>query len=177
MRRQTVSKEDIIQKGLAVIETEGIEKCSVRRLAKEAGISVGTVYNHFDSIDAFIVEAFNTSWQGTYEKLEKIAAREASLYDRLEEIFRVTLEDVVSRNNLGSKLYQMYMGTGTGSVHFKSVYDKVYGLVDGMLARAASEEKREALARWIVVLLFNYAKTRRHLEAGDRILLKQLLEG
>jgi AcrR family transcriptional regulator len=80
-------REEIIAKAGALIETEGLEAVQARRIAREAGCAVGTVYNLFGDIDGLIV-AINAT---TLDMLGgAISAEAESLHDG-------TLEQRLSR--------------------------------------------------------------------------------
>ena len=47
-------KETLIEQGIALIYEEGIEKFSLRKLAKKVGVSATACYNHFGNIEELL---------------------------------------------------------------------------------------------------------------------------
>lgn len=47
-------KETLIEQGLELIHEEGLEKFSLRKVAKKVGVSATACYNHFGNFDALI---------------------------------------------------------------------------------------------------------------------------
>lgn len=48
---------------------EGFEAINIRTLAKEAGVSVGTVYNYFDNKDDILLALTEAYWRGTLAEM------------------------------------------------------------------------------------------------------------
>ena len=51
-------KETLIEQGITLIHEEGIEKFSLRKLAKKVGVSATACYNHFENIDDLLQAMF-----------------------------------------------------------------------------------------------------------------------
>lgn len=58
-------KETLIEQGIELIHEEGIEKFSLRKVAKRVGVSATACYNHFGNVDellqgmyAYVIERF-----------------------------------------------------------------------------------------------------------------------
>ena len=49
MNTAATSKEEILYVCLSIIQNDGLEAVNIRNVAKKCNISVGTVYNYFDS--------------------------------------------------------------------------------------------------------------------------------
>ncbi|SHJ34387.1 transcriptional regulator, TetR family [Dethiosulfatibacter aminovorans DSM 17477] len=183
MRHKIVSKDQIIGQALKIIETEGPKKCSVRRLARELDVAVGTIYNYFDSREAFIVEAFMTSWTDTLGRLNSIAAKDGSRYELMTEIFEETMKDVRKRNELGKEILTIYMSQD--NKYFKMVAEQLKeiakkivlkGCDSGYSMSAEYENSREeSLVNLISLLLHDGLRTKKSLTSGDKALLKELL--
>lgn len=51
-------KETLIEQGIELIHEEGIEKFSLRKVAKKVGVSATACYNHFGNIDELLQEMY-----------------------------------------------------------------------------------------------------------------------
>ncbi len=47
-------KEALIEQGIELIHEEGIEKFSLRKVAKRVGVSATACYNHFENMEELI---------------------------------------------------------------------------------------------------------------------------
>ncbi len=72
-RRQKIF-ESAITVGNEIAKTDGLAGLTARRIAKNIGCSVGTLYNVFDSLDTLIIHLNGTTFDALYEELKKIEA-------------------------------------------------------------------------------------------------------
>lgn len=68
-------KETLIEQGIELIHEEGIEKFSLRKVAKKVGVSAAACYNHFGNIDellkgmyAYVIDRFSTVLEQAVEE-------------------------------------------------------------------------------------------------------------
>ena len=66
MRNKISSKEAIIATGEKIIMEEGLAKCSIRRIAKELSLAVGTIYNYYPSREELLLQVFHVSWEKSF---------------------------------------------------------------------------------------------------------------
>lgn len=52
-------KETLIEQGIELIHEEGIEKFSLRKVAKKVGVSATACYNHFENIDELLLGMYS----------------------------------------------------------------------------------------------------------------------
>lgn len=64
-------KETLIEQGIELIHKDGIEKFSLRKLAKNVGVSATACYNHFENVDELIREMFSYITDKFAKALEK----------------------------------------------------------------------------------------------------------
>ncbi len=70
-RRQQVF-EDALAVAKKIAEKQGLKGLTVRRIAKEIGCSVGTIYNVFDNLDTLILHLNGRTFDSLYEQLIKV---------------------------------------------------------------------------------------------------------
>ena len=72
--------------------TDGYEGFTIRDVAKECGVSVGTIYSYFSSKEALLTQAMVEEWRGLIreirEKMPAMETPEAKLEYLYESIFR-----------------------------------------------------------------------------------------
>lgn len=115
-RRADHTKEElealIVSAARQLIVADGVDKLSARRLSKEIGYAPGTLYHHFDDLDA-IVTAVNV---GTLKGLALAfsQAQEGELSgDTLHRYADVFLDYVQRNKNLWNALFEFRRAPGT----------------------------------------------------------------
>ena len=73
MRRQRIF-EDAMDAATEIAQTEGLGGLTVRRIAKQIGCSVGTIYNVFDNLDTLILHLNGRTFDSLHEELTKVEA-------------------------------------------------------------------------------------------------------
>ena len=66
MNTAATSKEEILCICRSIIQNDGIEAVNIRNVAKKCNISVGTVYNYFDSKYALLAAAVESVWKDIF---------------------------------------------------------------------------------------------------------------
>lgn len=56
MRTNRITKEDIIQTAIALVEEHGMPSLSMRELAERLGVKTPSLYNHIESMEQLLVE-------------------------------------------------------------------------------------------------------------------------
>ena len=76
--------EDILEAAARVLSREGAHRFTTVRVAEEAGVSVGSLYQYFPSKEALLFRLQTDEWQETWSVLEEILNDE-----RLEPLSRL----------------------------------------------------------------------------------------
>lgn len=96
MRTLNLSKDDILERALAFVKDQGIQRLSMRTLSAHTGVSVGTLYNYFGDKDQFAKELMETYWKDAIEKMDTNRPCSIQLSDMLdkfyEEIHRLSID-------------------------------------------------------------------------------------
>ncbi len=71
MRRQQIFENALATAG-KIAKEEGLAGLTVRRIAKEIGCSVGTIYNVFDNLDTLILHLNANTFDALYEEMIKV---------------------------------------------------------------------------------------------------------
>ncbi|MDO4454708.1 MAG: TetR/AcrR family transcriptional regulator [Eubacteriales bacterium] len=73
MNRQITTEEAILNISKKYILKNGISSFNIRRIAKECGISVGTLYNYFPSKTQLIISTVESVWREIFEPFDHLA--------------------------------------------------------------------------------------------------------
>lgn len=76
-------RQKIIDKSELLFITHSYEEVDMRKIAKESGIAVGTLYNYFPNKWDLYVESIKSSWINTLHNLDEIVESENDNEDKL----------------------------------------------------------------------------------------------
>ncbi len=80
-------KELIIGKAQEILYRDGYLKLSMRSLAKECEIALGTIYNYYPTKQELITEMMMEYWQNFLKQVREIVGSEDEFYHELKDIF------------------------------------------------------------------------------------------
>ena len=83
-RRKERKKENIRQAALELFKTYGFAKVTVNDVARKAGVSPVTIYNHFGSKEKLVYEVVKALFVNTLEKYRGIIMGEGTFIEKLE---------------------------------------------------------------------------------------------
>lgn len=66
MNKSATSKEALLEIARDIAYHEGISKVSIRRLANESGVAIGTVYNYYPSKADLVVAVMEDFWKNVF---------------------------------------------------------------------------------------------------------------
>ena len=82
--RSTELVATILQAAIRVLEREGAQRFTTIRVAKEAGVSVGSLYQYFPNKQAILFRLQTDEWEATGATLDAILGDTALLEFRIE---------------------------------------------------------------------------------------------
>jgi len=85
-RRKEQKKESIRRAALELFQTFGFKKVSVNDIARRAGVSQVTIYNHFGSKEELIRDVMKWFGWGLFEKYKDTMEKEIPFQEKLEYI-------------------------------------------------------------------------------------------
>ncbi len=145
-RRAIENREDLgealIQAAEATIRRDGYSALTARRLARDLGISVGTVYNVHGSMDQ-LIEAVNArTLSGLERRIAAIDLQKGGVEDILVEFATRYMNYVQDNLNLWSVLFD---GQLSPSAELnQATIDRLFGFLEQALAPVAPDEETRA---------------------------------
>ena len=85
-RRKTQKKDSIRRAALELFQTYGFQKVSVNEIAKRAGVSQVTIYNHFGSKEGVVRDVMKWQMLNIFEKYKNMMESELPFIEKLENI-------------------------------------------------------------------------------------------
>ena len=79
-------KERIRAAAIRVFSQEGFDRASVKSIAAEAGVAVGSIYNHFRDKDDLLISIFEEAFHRRLARLEELAQQGLPIRDQVERI-------------------------------------------------------------------------------------------
>ena len=107
-------RESILQTARNTLLSDGYERLSLREVARQCNIAVGTIYNYFPSKLALIVAIMLDDWTEQTEKIQKACANAENAEDGIKSIFPNLREFVL-----------LYQDVWNMSMHSKEVRDQM----------------------------------------------------
>lgn len=80
-------RELILNEAKKILYNEGFTNISIRRVAKECNIAVGTIYNYFPTKKELIIEMMTNFWEEYFYNIESILSSQENFYVKLKNIF------------------------------------------------------------------------------------------
>ncbi len=99
-------EEKIIKVALELFSQKGYQAISMKKIADEVGIAVGTLYNYFPNKRSLFINIFKKSWKKTFAKIQQLKAKDLVMQERLEEFAIILYDDISDRKGLGGELFK-----------------------------------------------------------------------
>jgi len=99
------TKERIRQAAVRVFSREGFDRASVKSIAQEAGVAVGSIYNHFRDKDALLVSLFEEAFEQRMDLLDELRGERLPIRDQVERL----LEDHFARAREHKELAELLL--------------------------------------------------------------------
>lgn len=91
-------KELIRQAAVRVIARDGYYNTKTAKIAEEAGVAVGTIYNYFDSKDDILEYIFKVEFEKRIDYLKKMKDKDITVHEKLSCFIKKHFNEV--KNNL-----------------------------------------------------------------------------
>jgi AcrR family transcriptional regulator len=130
-----------------ILEAEGLEGLQARRIAREAGCSVGTLYNIFESLDDLIIVANARTLDDLGRALIVAceASSQATLEGRLQALALAYLRFAIVHEKSWRAVFEHHMASGQPVPGwYREAQAKQFGLVEEVLRDVMPEPK----TRW-----------------------------
>lgn len=102
-------KELIRENAIQVIAIEGYSNTTIRMIAEEAGIAVGTIYNYFKNKDEIIDYVFMVEHEKRIKFLKNINSNNKPISEKIRMFLDFHFDDLNHNQNIGKVLIQESM--------------------------------------------------------------------
>lgn len=116
---------------------QGYEATTMRQIAKEAGVAVGTLSLYADDKRDLVLLIFNKKIQPLNDHAELIAGNKGDLLDQLVAMFSVYLEDAAADLTFARIHHQLsYYSGGSHSKEYYAHRDRLFAIIEQQISRA-----------------------------------------
>jgi AcrR family transcriptional regulator len=89
-------RETILAKGKEMLLEGSYSNFNIRKLAKNCGLGLGTLYNYFDNKEVLVYHIFLSDWESTMELADELKEEKLPIRKKLHMIY-ISLETFVSQ--------------------------------------------------------------------------------
>lgn len=133
-------RETILDQARDIIVNEGYGSLTIRRVSKNTGIAVGTIYNYFPTKDDIIVQLMEGYWYSYLKEVESVHDNETDFYKKLRLIFEKLNTFVETFKEVWVK--NITMGYTEDSLTRKKSFDeKLIRKLEAILLEEVEKEK------------------------------------
>jgi len=137
------TRNRIQQAAVRVFSREGFDRASVKSLAQEAGVAVGSIYNHFKNKDDLLISIFEDEFAQRMALLDRLRDSQIPVRDQVQQL----LQDHFSRAHEHRQLAELllYERFHRGSV----LRERIIALQRGVIDRIAEILKAGIAEGWV----------------------------
>lgn len=141
---KALARREIRKAAAAVYNREGQAGLSVRSIAKEAGVSVGTIYTYFGSVQGLLESLWSRPVTQMSEKLERLAAETVDPIERTRRLLQAYLQFAQDNANIYRGVFLYVRPLGKPSPIKDPAEDAVF---PSLLTRAIEEGQAQGLMK------------------------------
>lgn len=124
-RLKPESKKRIIKCAYAILQRDGIEEFSIRKVASECGVSPAGIYRHFSSRDELLVYASIFFLESYFKQLDELSTKDLNSLEKYFEIEKIFTNRSFSEPEI---FYNLYFGVDESQ--FDDIFVKCFELID-----------------------------------------------
>lgn len=126
----------ILSSAKEIAAEQGITKINIRSVAKNSGISIGTVYNYFPSKGELLVAVIEDFWEDAFSSIDWQSLKHDDFYSNLEKVYNTLYlylykfkENWLEQLAL-LKAQEKLLGQQKQNEYFKKICNKIITLMD-----------------------------------------------
>jgi len=137
-------RNDILESAIALLMEQGIEKFTMDRVSKSAGIAKGTVYLYYTNKQALLDAVLDYAYLPLQEQLKKIISAKGEPLWKLEQCIHVCLAHTEENKFLLRQLRTVLFATMDLRISDKKSW---YWTIAGMLGKVLEEASASGMIR------------------------------
>ncbi len=136
-------KIKILNNALELFCRGSYKEVNMKSIAKSTGIAVGTLYNYYSNKKEIFVDAFNMSWNKTFNRLDALNEIHMSPRERLDYFLETLYKEMENRKGLGGELLKIDAFEAlkeTGENDTTRIKRKIFERLDIIIASLKADE-------------------------------------
>lgn len=138
------TKKHLTEVSLRLFQDKGFEKTTMREIAREAEVSLGSAYYYFKNKEEIVLFFYQSSLEKTLEYSEKIFAQPKPLDQKLLEFFDSKFKELLPNRNFLKVLSRSAFDSAAPTSPFSEQNQPIKQKVIGLLEKAIEEENVKA---------------------------------
>lgn len=106
------AQERILNAAQILFEQGGFAESDMRSIAEAAGIAVGTLYNHYPSKSALLMQMLMRVWRQVIDRMEQASGGAGAPRERLKTVMEALLSALDKGQAMGMKLAEAIIAQG-----------------------------------------------------------------
>ncbi len=119
-------EQKIFNAVVLLIRRHGYSAVSMRMIAKESGIAVGTLYNYYSDKEELTTTVVYLSWKETLKNLEIILNKELTPREKLHLFLESLYDEISQRRGIGNELMKHDLYKDKKFIEIQAAYTKIF---------------------------------------------------
>lgn len=111
-------EKNILSAAFELFGEYGYKEADMKKIAKKAGIAVGTLYNYYSNKKELFIRVFEMSWKNTFSRLDDMFQENLSPKEKMRNFVEILYDEIISRKGLGGELFKENVLTEENSKEF-----------------------------------------------------------
>lgn len=132
-------EESVFKAVMAVMITEGIDHLNMKRIAKNSGIAVGTLYNYFPDREELVSKAIQYSWNQSFQTLDEILNQSEDSLTKWVAFHDCLYSETMQRKAVGHELIRQQVISDDVN---KEILEGLYSRYDVLFKDIETDQKK-----------------------------------
>ncbi|SHK03941.1 TetR/AcrR family transcriptional regulator [Paramaledivibacter caminithermalis] len=126
-------EENIFKAAFELFGQYGYKETDMKKIAKNVGIAVGTLYNYYSNKKELFVSVFKKSWENTFLRIDNMLKEEIDSRDKIKILIEILYDEISKRKGLGGELIKENILTEKNSKELVFVMEGLLQRILGLL--------------------------------------------
>jgi len=147
-------QEEVFQVASKILREEGFAGLTMERIAKQAGVARGTLYNYFADSEAVLRFVQAQVVEPMIEAVEELAAADIAPAEKLEAIVELMIDRINDDRALALALFSTRELIGPRAAHKLKIHNRFLTTVQRILAEGVAKGQLREIEKPVLAKLF-----------------------
>lgn len=125
--------EKIYNAAMKLFSQYGYEGTDMKKISKEIGVAVGTLYNYYPNKEELFLNVIEQSWKITFEKIEDICNMDDMPRNKLVKFVQVLAEETADRKGIGRTVMRENLITEDGMKRMVNLRNNLLNKMESLI--------------------------------------------